>query len=227
MEDRLTHSVLYIGDDRSGALAKLQERALQMAADGLRVQVFDTDDHWLPGDGQTAMDRRYPPFMREPLTPAGRIQSWMVPVHTDAQSAAAVLASLDPDDPAPGPDVLVFSRSVPIFNALTGIPLPQWVERWENRQTITLHYATPRDLQMDGYLIRELLYGVHEVLVFGQEPDDLIRSWMEYEGIPERDVRELQPGEHIRFEDVWSYPRLRWSAQDDDAGEPVNPEDMA
>ncbi|MCR2831119.1 hypothetical protein NR402_12620 [Acidithiobacillus ferrooxidans] len=224
--DRLTHSVLYIGDERSGARALLQERALQMASEGLRVQVFDTDDHWLPGEGQTAMDRRYPPFMREPLTPAGRIQSWIVPVHTDAQSAAAVLASLDPNDPAPGPDVLVFSRSVPIFNALTGITLSQWVERWEERRTITLHYATPRDLQMDGYLIRQLLYGVHEVLVFGQEPDDLVRSWMEYEGIPERDVRELQPGEYIRFEDVWSYPRPRRSAQNDDMGETVSTKDM-
>ncbi|MBN6740153.1 hypothetical protein JKG47_06330 [Acidithiobacillus sp. MC6.1] len=225
--DRLTRSTLYIGDERSGARALLQKRVLQMAAEGLRVQVFDTDDHWLPGEGQTAIDRRYPPFMREPLTPAGRIQSWMVPVHTDTQSAAAVLASLDPNDPAPGPDVLVFSRSAPIFNALTGWSLPQWVERWEERRTITLHYATPRDLQMDGYLIRQLLYGVHEVLVFGQEPDELIRAWLEHEGIPERDVRELQPGEYIRFEDVWSYSHPRRSAQDDDAGEDMRTEDMA
>jgi len=34
--DRLTHSVLYIGDERSGARALLQERALQMASEGLR-----------------------------------------------------------------------------------------------------------------------------------------------------------------------------------------------
>ncbi len=190
----LESSVLLVGGLWSGGLNSLRDAALSVAREGQRIQVFDGHGDWTArqpaiGSHIQVIDK---PYRRSPVLPAGQIQVWRAPCR-EPQDMDALWLALDPNSGAPGPDVFIFSRTLPMLRH-GWATLDSWIGAWEDRTRIIFY--------VDGLdLYTFLLPLVREVILYPHEVGPEIEFALNAGGLSTSEWNNLPPGQFVRLPD--------------------------